>query len=59
MDPALLPLSSPVPLEASHDLSAFDCGAPALIEYLKKYALMNHQNQSARTPMLPGAAKSW
>src|SRR4051794_27143980 len=43
------PLSSPVPLEASHDLSAFDCGAAALNEYLKKYALVNHQNQSART----------
>jgi GNAT superfamily N-acetyltransferase len=45
----LLPLSSPVPLGASHDLSAFDCGAPALDEYLKKYALVNHLNQSART----------
>jgi GNAT superfamily N-acetyltransferase len=38
-----------VPLEAGHDLSAFDCGAPALDEYLKKYALVNQQNQSART----------
>jgi predicted N-acetyltransferase YhbS len=38
-----------VPLEASHDLSAFDCGAPALNEYLKKFALVNHRNQSART----------
>jgi GNAT superfamily N-acetyltransferase len=38
-----------VPLEAGHDLSAFDCGAPALNEYLKKYALINHQAQSART----------
>jgi GNAT superfamily N-acetyltransferase len=43
------PLGSPLPLDASHDLSAFDCGAPALNEYLKKYALQNHQNQSART----------
>src|SRR5262245_2118738 len=42
-------VSSPVPLEARHDLSAFDCGAPALNEYLKKYAFPNHQNQSART----------
>jgi predicted N-acetyltransferase YhbS len=49
MEPEPLPLSSPVPLEASHDLSAFDCGASALNEYLKKYALVNHQNQSART----------
>ena len=32
-----------------HDVSAFDCGAPALNEYLQKYALVNDQNQSART----------
>jgi predicted N-acetyltransferase YhbS len=43
------PLSSPVPLAAAHDLAAFDCGASALNEYLKKYALQNHQNQSARS----------
>ncbi len=49
MAPQPLPPSSPVPLEPTHDLSAFDCGAPALNEYLKKYALVNHQNQSART----------
>src|SRR5207249_3820632 len=49
MNPAPLPLGSPVPLEAGHDLSAFDCGAPALNEYLKKYARANHQSQSART----------
>jgi GNAT superfamily N-acetyltransferase len=49
MDPELPPLLGPVPLEAAHDLSVFDCGAPALDEYLKKYALVNHQNQSART----------
>src|SRR5262245_12795567 len=44
-----LPLSRPVTLEATHDLSAFDCGAAALNDYLKKYAFQNHQNQSART----------
>lgn len=49
MEPAPPALSSPAPLEASHDLAAFDCGAPALNEYLKKYALLNHLNQSART----------
>ena len=48
MDPEPLPLQSPVPLEASHDVSAFDCGAPALDEYLKKYALASHQSQSRR-----------
>jgi GNAT superfamily N-acetyltransferase len=39
----------PVPLAKGHDLSAFDCGAPALDEYLRKYAWQNHQNRSART----------
>jgi GNAT superfamily N-acetyltransferase len=38
-----------VPLDASHDLSAFDCGVPALNEYLHKYALVNQQSQAART----------
>src|SRR5260370_21780479 len=39
----------PVPLEKSHDLSAFDCGAAALNDYLHKYAFQNHQNRSARS----------
>ena len=43
------PPSSPVPLDRSHDLSAFDCGAPALDDYLRRYAWQNHQNRSART----------
>ena len=43
------PLQSPVPLEKSHDVSAFDCGAIPLNDYLRKYALQNHQNRSART----------
>ena len=42
-------LQTPVPLEKSHDLSAFDCGASPLNDYLRKYALANHQNRSART----------
>jgi GNAT superfamily N-acetyltransferase len=42
-------LTKPVPLHKSHDLSHFDCGAPALNDYLRKYALQNHQNRSART----------
>jgi len=39
----------PEPLEKNHDLSAFDCGAPALNDYLRKYAFQNHQNRSARS----------
>jgi GNAT superfamily N-acetyltransferase len=43
------PLPKPVPLDRSHDLSAFDCGAPALNDYLRKYAWQNHQSRAART----------
>ncbi|MCI0464597.1 MAG: GNAT family N-acetyltransferase [Gemmataceae bacterium] len=43
------PLPRPVPLTKSHDLAAFDCGVPALDDYLQKYAFANHQNRSART----------
>jgi GNAT superfamily N-acetyltransferase len=42
-------LTSPVPLDTSHDLAAFDCGAATLNDYLRKYAWQNHQNRSART----------
>jgi len=44
-----IPLRSPVPLDESHDLAAFDCDAPALNNFLKKFALQNLRNQSART----------
>jgi GNAT superfamily N-acetyltransferase len=30
-------------------LAAFDCGAPALDDYLRKYAWANHQGRAART----------
>ncbi|MCI0683853.1 MAG: GNAT family N-acetyltransferase [Gemmataceae bacterium] len=43
------PLDSPVPLSAEHDVSSFDCGAPALDSYLKKFALQNQGSESART----------
>jgi len=43
------PFPRPIPLHKSHDLTAFDCGAPSLNEFLRKYALQNHQNRSART----------
>src|SRR5438046_1576002 len=42
-------LNSPVPLEATHDVSAFDCGVTALNDYLRKFALQNVRSQSART----------
>lgn len=34
-------LSAPVPLAASHDASAFDCGEPALNDWLRQRALRN------------------
>lgn len=47
--PDPLPLNSPVPLDASHDRAAFDCGVGPLNDYLHKYAVQNQQNRSART----------
>ncbi len=49
MDKDSPPLNSPVPLDATHDLSAFDCGVPALNNYLTKFALQTQRGQSART----------
>jgi len=43
------PLEAVVPLDAKHDVSAFDCGQPPLNTYLQKYALANQQNRSGRT----------
>jgi GNAT superfamily N-acetyltransferase len=42
-------LSSPVPISKEHDPAMFDCGTGALNEYLRRYALVNHQNRSSRT----------
>jgi GNAT superfamily N-acetyltransferase len=39
-------LSSPVPLSADHDLSAFDCGVPALNGWLTQRALKNESRFS-------------
>lgn len=47
--PSATPLGSPVPLQADHERSNFDCGSPPLNEYIRKYALQNQQNRSART----------
>jgi predicted N-acetyltransferase YhbS len=42
-------IRKPVALEKGHDYSAFDCGVQPLNDYLRKHALTNHQNRSART----------
>ena len=39
-------LSAPVPLTAEHDLSAFDCGEPALNDWLRQRALKNESRFS-------------
>ncbi len=43
------PLHRPEPIEARHRIDAFDCGAPALNEFLIRHALTNHQTGSAKT----------
>lgn len=40
--------STPEPLSGSHDLDQFDCGEPALNDWLKKHALSSHKAGSAR-----------
>lgn len=42
-------LSRPVPITKEHDPAPFDCGVEPLNEYLRQYALLNHQNRSSRT----------
>jgi hypothetical protein len=39
-------LSAPVPLTAEHDLSAFECGVPALNDWLSQRALKNESRFS-------------
>ena len=43
------PLSSVEILTKEHDASPFDCGKAALNDWLKRFALANQQNDSART----------
>jgi len=42
-------LTSPVLLTRDHDRNSFDCGVPALNDYLKKFALQNQKKHAART----------
>ncbi|MBN9525576.1 MAG: GNAT family N-acetyltransferase [Alphaproteobacteria bacterium] len=39
-------LSAPVPLTTDHDLSAFDCGEPALNDWLRQRAIKNESRFS-------------
>ena len=40
---------APLPLASQHDSSLFDCGIEPLNTYLKRYALQNHKNGSAKS----------
>lgn len=44
-----VPLEAVMPFDHRDDVSSFDCGQPALNDYLQKYALTNQQNRSGRT----------
>jgi GNAT superfamily N-acetyltransferase len=48
-------LSAPVPLTPEHDLSAFDCGEPALNDWLKHRALKNESRFSRTYVVCEGA----
>ncbi len=41
--------SGTFPVSQEFDTSAFDCGVPALNDYLLKFAVQNHSNLSAKT----------
>src|SRR5271155_370230 len=43
------PLSTPEKLRAEHDLSDFECGEPALDDWLRRRALQNEQSGASRT----------
>lgn len=42
-------LQRPTLLTSNHEFEYFDCGIPALNNYLMKFALLNNNNHSART----------
>ena len=44
-----LPLQGPEPFTEAHDVSLFDCGNDELNRFLRRHALNNQRNQSART----------
>ena len=47
--PTVENLNPPVLLTKDHNRNSFDCGVPALNDYLKKYALQNQKKYAART----------
>jgi GNAT superfamily N-acetyltransferase len=51
------PLSAVEKLAKDHDLSSFDCVKPPLDDWLRRFALTNQQNDSARTYVLHRAGR--
>ncbi len=49
-----LRLNAPEPLEAAHSVAAFDCGEPALDEWLKRRAMANQISGASRTFVVTG-----
>ena len=49
MSPGVGNIGPPERLSASHDLSHFDCGEPALDEWLRKRAQQNEESGASRT----------
>lgn len=50
------PLSAPAPLTDAHDLASFDCGEPALNDWLRQRALKN-ENRFSRTFVVCAGAR--
>jgi len=50
-------IGAPEHLTASHDLSSFDCGVPALDDWLRKRALANEASGASRTYVVCDAGK--
>lgn len=50
-------VSPPEMLRAAHDLSGFDCGKPALNDWLQTYALINHRKGFTRVVVVCDAGR--
>lgn len=48
----MLPVSAPEPLSDEHDFSDFDCGVPALNDWLRRRARANEVSGASRTYVL-------
>jgi GNAT superfamily N-acetyltransferase len=53
--PLMPPWSGVEKLHADHVLTFFDCGKPALNDWLQRFALTNQQSDAARTYVIHGA----